>query len=78
MSTKAIFVYNGQSFMRCAPAKTLLRSNTVADVVTRGDFFAVNLATSVLTVLPKGADMTDEAKNSRKKVVESATKATAK
>lgn len=45
------FVINNQAFMKVVPAKSLIRSTTIHDVVTRGDFFAVNLSTGELTVV---------------------------
>jgi hypothetical protein len=42
--------------MRITPAKRLFNSTMIHEVVTRGDFFAVNLQTGVFTVLPQGAD----------------------
>lgn len=45
------FVLNNQAFMKVVPAKSLIRSTTIHDVVTRGDFFAVNLSTGELTVV---------------------------
>jgi hypothetical protein len=51
-----IFVFEGRPFMRVTPAKHLFHSTTVHEVVNRGDFFAVNLATGVLTILKGGSD----------------------
>ena len=42
--------------MRVIPTKTLFRSTTVHQVVNRGDFFAVNMNSGLLTVLPGGSD----------------------
>lgn len=51
-----IFSFEGTPFMRVIPSKTLFRSTTIHEVVNRGDFFAVNLQTGVLTVLKGGSD----------------------
>ena len=51
-----IFVHNGNPYMRITPCKRLFNSTTIHQVVTRGDFFAVNLQTGIFTVLPQGAD----------------------
>lgn len=51
-----IFIYQGTPFMRVVPTKRLFNSTMVHEVVTRGDFFAVDLQTRRLTVLPHGAD----------------------
>jgi hypothetical protein len=53
-----IFVYKNDPYMRITPAKRLFNSTMIHEVVTRGDFFAVNLQTGVFTVLPQGADST--------------------
>lgn len=45
------FVLNNQAFMKVVPAKSLIRSTTIHEVITRGDFFAVNLSTGELTVI---------------------------
>jgi hypothetical protein len=42
--------------MRVTPVKSLMRSTTIYEIITRGSFFAVNLQTGALTVLPYGAD----------------------
>jgi hypothetical protein len=41
--------------MHIVPSKTLFRSTTIHDVITRGDIFAVNLNTRVFTILPREA-----------------------
>lgn len=51
-----LFCYKGIPFMRVTPVKALFRSTTVHAVINRGDFFAVNLQTGMLTILPNGAD----------------------
>jgi hypothetical protein len=50
-----IFTYNGDIWMHIVPSKTLFRSTTIHDVITRGDIFAVNLNTRVFTILPREA-----------------------
>ena len=54
-----IFVHSGVPYMRITPAKRLFNSTMIHEVITRGDFFAVNLQTSQFTILPKGADSND-------------------
>lgn len=49
-------MYEGQPYMKIIPTKRLFNSTTIHEVVTRGDFFAVNVITTVFTVLPAGAD----------------------
>jgi hypothetical protein len=51
-----IFMYQDRPFMKVIPSKTLFRSTTIHEVVNRGDFFAVNMTTGILTVLPQGAN----------------------
>lgn len=51
-----VFVYNGIPYMRVTPVKRLFNSNMVHEVITRGDFFAVDLRSGSLTVLPQGSD----------------------
>jgi len=58
-----VFVYDGKAYMRVTPVKRLFNSTMVHEVVTRGDFFAVNLQTAELTVLPSGADIAASAKD---------------
>jgi hypothetical protein len=52
-----VFVYEDIPFMKVVPVKRLFNSTMVHEVVTRGDFFAVNLINNTLTVLPQGADV---------------------
>jgi hypothetical protein len=40
-------------FLPVTPAENLLRSSLIADVVARGDFFAVDLETNTLTILKR-------------------------
>ena len=56
MSKSNVFIYNNEPYMKIIPTKRLFNSTTIHEVVTRGDFFAVNLATNIFTVLPAGAD----------------------
>lgn len=51
------FVFNGVPYMRVTPSKSLFHSTTIHEVVNRGDFFAVNMATGELTVLKGGSDV---------------------
>ena len=51
-----VFLYKDEPYIKIIPAKRLFNSTTIHEVVTRGDFFAVNMATNVFTVLPQGAD----------------------
>jgi hypothetical protein len=50
-----IFIWKDVSYMHIIPSKTLFRSTTIHEVVTRGDIFAVNLHTGIFTVLPREA-----------------------
>jgi hypothetical protein len=50
------FQYKDDTYMKIIPCKRLFNSTTVHEVVTRGDFFAVNLRTGIFTVVPQGAD----------------------
>ena len=43
-------------YIKMTPVKTLLHSTMLYEVVTRGDFFALNLLTNIFTILPQGAD----------------------
>ena len=56
MSKPRFFEYKGEVYMRVIPTKTLFRSTTVHQIVNRGDFFAVNMNSGLLTVLPGGSD----------------------
>lgn len=58
-ASSKVFIYKDEPYMKIVPAKRLFNSTTIHEVVTRGDFFAVNLATNVFTVLPQGADSVD-------------------
>ena len=58
-SGSRVFIYKDEPYMKIIPTKRLFNSTTIHEVVTRGDFFAVSLATNVFTVLPQGADSVD-------------------
>lgn len=51
------FYFDGQLYMKMIPSKGLFHSTTVYEVVTRGDFFAVNLETGVFTIMKAGSDV---------------------
>ena len=51
------FIYNDREYMRIVPAKRLLNSTTIYEVVTRGAVFAVDLETKTFTVIPAGATL---------------------
>ena len=50
------FVYKDAHHVKIIPCKRLFNSTTIHEVVTRGDFFALNLVTGIFTVCPQGAD----------------------
>lgn len=51
------FIYNDREYMRIVPAKRLLNSTTIYEVVTRGAMFAVDLETKTFTVIPADATL---------------------
>lgn len=51
-----VFMYKDEPYMMVIPAKRLFNSTMIHEVITRGDFFAVNLLTSIFTILPNGAN----------------------
>lgn len=51
-----IFIHNGAPYLRCIPAKNLVRSSLIYEVLTRGDIFAINLNTGILTVISGKAE----------------------
>lgn len=55
-----VFMWKGDPFMKIVPVKRLFNSTMIHEVVTRGDFFAVNLLDNTFTVLPQGADSHEE------------------
>jgi hypothetical protein len=46
------FIHNGSRYTKIIPSKKLFNSSLIHEVVTRGDFFALNIATGQFTVLP--------------------------
>ena len=51
--SRAVYFYHrGEIHVRCIPAKKLFNSSMVHEVVNRGDIFALNLVTGILTVIP--------------------------
>lgn len=46
------FIYGGQLYIRCIPAKSLFHSSLIHEVVNRGDIFAVRVSDQVLTIVP--------------------------
>jgi hypothetical protein len=51
------FLYKDQLYIRITPCKRLFNSTTVWEVVNRGDFFALNLATKTFTVISSKAEI---------------------
>jgi len=49
------FLYQGKTFIKVVPVKSLFHSNLIHQVVTRGDVFAVNVDTHELTIIPGDA-----------------------
>jgi len=49
------FTYKGVVYMKVTPCKLLFHSTTIHEVVNRGDIFAINMETYVLTVVPRVA-----------------------
>ena len=49
----------GIPYIKIVPSKRLFNSTMIHEVVTRGDFFALNLLTNVFTVLPQNSDADD-------------------
>jgi len=47
---------DGTIYLVCRPVKTLFRSNMIHDVITRGDYFAVNIETGDLTIIKGDAN----------------------
>lgn len=52
------FIYDNEDYLRVIPAKPLLRSTMVYEVVTRGDVFALHLPSQQLTIIPGTAEVT--------------------
>ena len=51
------FIYNGVYYLRVIPGKRLHQSTLIWEVVNRGDVFALNMETGVLTVVPGKAQV---------------------
>lgn len=51
------FSYMGKNYIRVIPAKGLFRSDMVHDVVNRGDVFAVEIGSQLLTIIPGKAQV---------------------
>jgi hypothetical protein len=47
-----LFEYEGKQYIKVIPSKTLLRSTTLFEIVTRGDTLALELDTGILRVIP--------------------------
>lgn len=45
------FIFEGETYLRCVPVKSLFNSTLVHDVVNRGDIFALRLSDQRLTVI---------------------------
>ena len=52
------FIYNDRKYISVVPVKALFSSNLIHNVVTRGDVFAVDLDTQLLTIIPGRAKIT--------------------
>lgn len=52
-----IIKYNEEFFLLSIPVKTLFRSTTIYEVVTRGDLFATRLTDGKMTVIPGAAEI---------------------
>ena len=52
-----IIKYNDEFFIISIPVKTLFRSTTVYEVITRGDIFATRVTDGRMTVIPGSADI---------------------
>ena len=50
MKLKALNI-DGRNYCKVIPAKKLFNSTMIHEVITRGDFFAVDLETGTLTIL---------------------------
>ena len=50
MKLKALHI-DGRNYYKVIPAKRLFNSTMIHEVITRGDFFAVDLETGTLTIL---------------------------
>lgn len=45
------FIFEGEMYIRCIPAKTLFHSTLVHEVVNRGDIFALRVSDQKLTII---------------------------
>lgn len=45
------FIYNGKTYLRCIPGKSLFHSTLVHEVVNRGDIFGLDIETQVFTII---------------------------
>ena len=52
-----LIIFNDKTYMRVVPGKKLFQSNLVHSVVNRGDVFAVDMETGILTILPGNAQV---------------------
>ena len=46
-----VFWYGGEVYIRVIPAKSLMKSTMVYEVITRGDVFALRIRDSQLTII---------------------------
>lgn len=46
------FIYNNKTYIRAIPSKSLFRSSMVHEVVNRGDIFALEVESQILTIIP--------------------------
>ena len=51
------FIYKGEIYIRCIPAKSLFHSNLVHEVVNRGDIFALQCSNQKLTIVPGNSEV---------------------
>jgi hypothetical protein len=49
----AHFMYRGERYAHITPAKRLLNSTMVYDVIMRGDIFGMNMDTQVFTIISR-------------------------
>lgn len=52
-----VFWYEGDIYIRAIPAKSLMKSTMVYEVVTRGDVFALRIRDSQLTIIKGTAEV---------------------
>ena len=46
------FIYQGRTYIRCIPGKSLFHSTMIHEVVNRGDVFGLDVDTQRLTIIP--------------------------